>query len=155
MASKSDRHEFTARIETVIELRLAGAEVREVLEYANLNEWSIGLRQCQKYCRLADERLAEQADKDRSRLLALHTNRRLALYRKAVADGDTRAALAVLRDLGQLQNVYPPKQVKLEDATTPQPPLSAEEVEALKLKLAARLTGPPAANGSIPEPAKP
>src|SRR5262249_32509117 len=124
-------------------LRLNGAEWPDVLRHGNQKEWGVGARMIRKYCEKADLRIAAQMEKDRSKLLSLHVARRVALFQKAVEDHDLRTAAMLLKDLGQLQTVSPPKQVKLEDATTPQVPLSPEERDVLLAKLHERAAAPP------------
>jgi hypothetical protein len=153
MAHKSTRREIHARIEQVVELRLGGAELAQVVHYANQNAWSVGTRMCQKYIAAADLRIAGQAEKDRARLIALHVARRMNVFRRAMDRDDLKVAMAVLKDLGQIQAIYPTQalRLKLEDATTPRTMsvLSKEDIQDLRNMALARLGHIPLTPGTF------
>jgi hypothetical protein len=154
--AKSTKPEVMARVAALIPLRLAGVPFHEMCRYASENQWQVSTRQVQRYLRRADAMLASHLEKDGKRVLERHLVLRDHLYGKAMAVGDLRTALAALKDAAALRGVYAPKKYTNTDLSgdNPAPPLSPQEIEALKAKLTARLTNPPAANGS-PEPAKP
>jgi hypothetical protein len=154
---KATKPEVMARVTALIPLRLAGVPFHEMCRYASENQWEVGPRQVQRYLRHTDALLASHLEKDGRRLLERHLVLREHLYGQAMAVGDLRTALAALKDAAALRGVYAPKKYTNTDLSGDNPAtlLSPQEVEALKAKLAARLSAPPAANGSTPEPAKP
>jgi hypothetical protein len=155
--AKATKVEIAARVNLLIPLRLAGQAFHEIVQFASAQQWEVNDRQLYRYLRRADAVLASHLEKDGKRLLERHLVLRDHLYGKAMEVGDLRTALAALKDAAALRGVYAPKKYTNTDLSgdNPAPPLSPQEVEALKAKLAARLANPPAANGSTPEPAKP
>ena len=61
----------------------------------------------------ADRLMAESCRASRKKLLRRHLAQRRNLYAKAVAQGDVKTALAVLRDEAELLNLYPPKRSEI------------------------------------------
>ena len=107
------------RIEDILRVRLDGAEGWDVRRYVAEQEaageppWTIpeggkplSERQIRNYVAAADKLVDESCRQSRKRLLRRHQAQRRQLYARAVSKGDERTALAVLRDLAELQNLY-------------------------------------------------
>jgi len=115
------------RNEDVLRIRLDGAEGWDVRRYvaemeaAGTAPWTIAEggkplseRQIRYYVAAADKLIAESCRQSRKKLLRRHQAQRRNLYARCVNKGDERSALAVLRDLADLQGLYPPARVKAE-----------------------------------------
>jgi hypothetical protein len=112
--AKATKAEIAQRVEEVLSIRLAGAGFPEILQYATEKQWDVRERQLWEYIHRSDELLAQAMEKDRGKRLALHLAQRRLLLNKALEVGDIRAALAVLRDSAQLEDLYPAARVKME-----------------------------------------
>src|SRR5262245_44540262 len=112
---KSDRATVAKRVEEVLQLRLAGAEVWDILQYAAEQEppWNVGERQIRNYIAAGDKLLEQSLEKDRERLLNRHLAQRRALLARCLAVADFKTALAVIKDEADLLNLYPPKRTEL------------------------------------------
>jgi hypothetical protein len=113
-----------ARVEDVLRIRLDGAEGWDVRRYVAEKEaageapWTIAEgskplseRQIRNYVTAADKLIDESCRKERKKRLRRHLAQRRSLYARSVNKGDERTALAVLRDLAELEGHYPPKKV--------------------------------------------
>jgi hypothetical protein len=139
---RSKEQKSRDRVEEIIRLRIGGAELQQIMEYAKNNAWNVGKRRLQYLMKEADDILARQVEKNRPRLIGLALQRRMDLYRQCLEAKDRRTALSVLRDLAQLFGLYPPKSLKIED-NTPSPTISREEQDQILQKLTERFTVPP------------
>lgn len=108
------------RVDEVIGLILAGALMRDVLEYANSADpetgkepWNVKRRTVEKYITLAYRRLARQSDETREQMLARHKAQRRALYARCVRTGDNANARAILKDEAELLGLYPARKVEM------------------------------------------
>ncbi len=129
MAQRSTKAEVQRRIDEVFRLRLNGAILQDIRDFAQENGWDVSDAQLGRYMQKADEMMAEELTRGRKKRLALHLARREFLYAKAVLAGDLRTALAVLKDNAQLCNLYPKPKVPSDD---PQPALTdAERLAAI------------------------
>jgi hypothetical protein len=119
---KPTKAQVEARVTEILRIRLDGAEIWDVREYVREMEqqdgWPWQLAEGQK--RLSDSQLwryIARADREmeatsracRRKLRRRHLAQRRALYAKALASGDYRTALAVLKDEAELRGLYPPK----------------------------------------------
>ena len=102
------------RVEEVLQIRLQGAELSDIREYAKEKEWNLSDTQLWRYMQKADALMAAQIEKDRDKIFARHVLQRRALYAHSVTGGDYRAALSVLKDEAELLDLYPAKKVKEE-----------------------------------------
>jgi hypothetical protein len=107
------------RVEDVLRIRLDGAEGWDVRRYVAEQEaagaapWTVpeggkplSERQIRNYVAAADRLIDESCRQSRKKLLRRHQAQRRNLYARAVNKGDERTALAVLRDLAELQGLY-------------------------------------------------
>ena len=108
-------------------IRLDGAEFWDVREYAREKEAEAGSAwelkdgakplsdsQLWRYVSRADKLIAESCRASRKRLIRRHLAKARNLFAKAVASGDIRAALACLKDEGEMQALYPPRDQETE-----------------------------------------
>jgi hypothetical protein len=105
---KATRAQVRQRVEEVLRIRLDGAEMHDIVQYAAEKGWGVGERQLWNYVRATDQLLAERLEKDRDKLLARHVAQRRALYARALNAADYRTALAVAKDEAELQGLYRP-----------------------------------------------
>lgn len=116
------------RIEEVLRIRLDGAEFWDVCQYVSEKEkepgspWCLGKgeephceRTIHRYIAGADKRIHESCAAERPALIEFHLAKRRAIYARAVAQGDLRSALAVLKDEAELLGLYPDKDQELKD----------------------------------------
>ena len=103
------------RVEAVLRIRLDGAQFHDIRDYADAPEqgWKVSDSQLRRYVRESDKLLAERLERDRDKLFARHVAQRQALFGRAINAADYRTALAVAKDEGELQGLYPPKKTAL------------------------------------------
>jgi hypothetical protein len=113
MGKKATRAVIRQRVEEVFRLRLGGAGLADIVQYASAPEraWGVSERQLFNYLAAADRLMAERFDAKAPHLLARHLLQRCELYAQARAAGDWRTALAVLQDEARLEGLYPPTKV--------------------------------------------
>lgn len=100
-ASDSDEE----RIREVVRIRIDGAQIHDVADYAADKGWGLTDQQVRDLVRLADNRLAANTERNRRRILARHIAQLEALYARAVNGADYRTALAVLSSLARVQGL--------------------------------------------------
>jgi hypothetical protein len=162
---KADKATVQARIEDIARVILDGAMPFQIGPYVAAQEqageppWIIpengkplGIRHIRRYVRRAEALIADAARTNRTKLLRRHIAQRQALYARAVSQGDTRAALAVLRDLAELQGLYAPKESK--NAGNSDQPTDGQCLAALA-KFLERSEAPGAGESTPPVPAPP
>jgi hypothetical protein len=123
---KATKAQVEARVTELLRIRLDGAEFWDVREYVREREQEDGspwrLAEGQKplsdsqlwrYLARVDRLIAASCRASRKKLLRRHLAQRRALYAKAVSQGDTRAALACVRDEAELLGLYPPKRTEV------------------------------------------
>jgi hypothetical protein len=109
-----------ARVDDILRILLDGAQSWDVRQYVAEKEaageppWTVpeggkplSERQLRRYCDRADKLISESCRTNRKRLIRRHLAQRRNLYARALNKGDERTALAVLRDLAELQDLYP------------------------------------------------
>lgn len=110
---KSDRTTVKRRVETVLHMRLAGAEFADIREYAAEDHpetgrpWNVSDSQLWRYIKAGDKLLALTLDKDRERNLNRHLAARRALLGRCLAAGDFSNARQLLADEAKLLDLYP------------------------------------------------
>lgn len=106
------------RVETVLRLRLDGAQFHDLRQFAadaspdgtaarGGPPWQVGDDDLWELIGKADDLLVGRAESNRARAYAVAVARREALYARAVNAGDYAAALGCLKDIAQLQGTYP------------------------------------------------
>ncbi len=105
-AKKSSVAEVERRVQEVLRIRLDGAALHDVVQYATEMKWDVSERQVAHYIRRADDLLVERNDRNRRRLLARHCAQRESLYARAVNGADYRTALAVIDSLAKMQGLF-------------------------------------------------
>jgi hypothetical protein len=116
---KATKAIIQARVDDILRIRLDGAEFWDVRQYVAEKEqaaeppWAIpeggnpiSQRQLWRYIARADRLMGASSETTRKKQLRVHLARRKSLYARAVNKGDERTALAVLRDLAELQGLY-------------------------------------------------
>jgi hypothetical protein len=103
---KSDTAEVSKRVEEVLRIRLDGAQLHDIVQYASEKGWAISDRQVSTYIRRADVLLVKRQEKSRRRLLARHLAQREALFARAVNAADLRTALAIADSTAKLQGLF-------------------------------------------------
>jgi hypothetical protein len=118
---KANKTKTAARVNDLVRVMLDGATVEWDIEgYVREQEreadspWFVGegdqpLSYCQvrRYAQKAERKLAEASRTDRAKLFSRHLAQRRGLFQKAVAQGDIRAALAVLDSEARLLALFP------------------------------------------------
>jgi hypothetical protein len=90
------------RVLLAAEMLLAGGDDDSIIRHARKKEWPDDDRLIPD----ARERVLQAAGGDRDTVLREHIAKRRMLYRRALRDGDTRTAAALLRDEGELLGLY-------------------------------------------------
>ena len=109
---KATKAVITQRVEKVLDLRLNGAELPDIVRYAaspptGEPPWGLKERQLQTYIQRADALCSKLFDAKAGHLLNRHLLQRRRLYLRAIDDGDYRLALSILQDEAKLENLYP------------------------------------------------
>ncbi len=112
-ARKSTKAEVAQRVEEVFRLRLGGAELADIRQFASAPEqqWDVSDRQLWRYIRAADRLVKRRFDARAEHLLARHCLQRRLLYAHAMGAGDFGTALRVLQDEAKLEGLYPPTKI--------------------------------------------
>jgi hypothetical protein len=100
------------RVDEVLRIRLDGAQVHDIREYAREKGWDVCDRQLRRYIDRADRLLTRQLEKDRDKLFARHVAQRRALYARALNAADYSVALRVLDSEAELLGLFPEKNTK-------------------------------------------
>lgn len=150
--AKANQALAARRTEEVLGIRLDGAEFWDVREFVREKEkepdsaWHLGKceeplsdSQIRRYMQAADKLVVLSHERSRGKLLRRHLAQRRRLYARAVSQGDTRTALAVLRDEAELVGLYPKPKVKLEHSGPGGGPLLLELTDAQRADSLARL----------------
>jgi hypothetical protein len=138
------------RVEDVLRVILDGGTPVDLRRYVAEQEakgeppWAIppghkpmAERQLYKYRAKAHELMAECYEKDTTRLVMTHYTRREALYARSLQTGDLRTAHAVLKDLAELQGLYPASRTQHEVTGKNGTPLQIDHAHTVAV-----LTGP-------------
>lgn len=120
------------RVETVLRLRLDGAQFHDLRGFANEvgddadkardgGPWNVTDADLWALVGKADDLLVARTERRRARAVAVQLARRDALYARAVNAGDYAVALGVLKDQAALLGMYPNvgelrKLIKAQDA---------------------------------------
>lgn len=100
----------------------------EISQFA-AKEWRVSDRQSSRYIAKAHEFLAGRATRKREAVLGEHIARREVLFEQAKAAEETQAALSVLKDLAELQNLYPAKNINTNSTVSfPDPDVMKAEI---------------------------
>lgn len=110
---RSTRDEVNRRVKEVLQLRLAGAEMADLVQYSSEQGWDVGERQLRKYVAKTDDIIAASLETDHRKILNRHIAQRRALYARAMAVSDYSTAKAVLKDEAELLGLYPAKKTEL------------------------------------------
>jgi hypothetical protein len=168
---KATKAQVEARVTELLRLRLDGAEFWDIREYVREKEQQDGSpwrlpagqkplsdSQLWRYLARVDQRIAESCRASRKKLRRRHLAQRRNLYAKALAQGDIRAALAVLADTAKLEGLYPTEDEALKRVAEALRKQLAERKEAIsgggngKAAEGADGPGEPGAGGAQPDP---
>src|SRR5258708_3620740 len=119
MRNRPSKRVRDLRITDLIKVRLSGSFLfQQILEHVREQEriagscWALaegeaplGQSTLYRYLSLADEAVEKVTFSSRKRLLRQHIAKRNHLYQRSFASGDWRSALAVLKDLADLQGL--------------------------------------------------
>ena len=158
---KANKATIQARVDDVLRIQLDGAEFPDVRQYVAEQEakgvapWTIpeggkpvSERQLWRYVALSDRLLRDSALTNRKKRLRLHFARRKSLYARAIATGQLNVALAVLKDLAELEGFYGGELARQVEELR-------REIEALKRQSHDDNGDPPPADGHPPRAGAP
>jgi len=114
--AKSSKREVLDRCEQVMMIMLDGGEFHDVREYAQSSgdgkePWNVSSGQLRRYMEHAWKWIVQRTEKDRGKTLARHLLGRRRWLAKAIEQGDLRTAIAIAKDLAELEGVYPAKKL--------------------------------------------
>lgn len=95
-----------ARVAEVLRIRIDGAQLHDVVDYAAEKAWNATEAECVALIRAADTLLVRRQDRNRRRVLARHISQREALYARAVNGADFGTAARLLNDMAKLQGLF-------------------------------------------------
>lgn len=123
---KATNAKVIARTHDMLRAILDGAESWDILEYVRKQEsdpkscWHpepgekpLCRASVYLYAERAEELIDKTCEPDRRQLIKKHEKRRIRLYAQAVARGNLKVAATVMKDLAELQGLYPPKKTEL------------------------------------------
>lgn len=111
---KANNAVLARRIEEVIRIRLDGAQLHDLREYAAEQKWPTSNRQLEEYIARADALLLSRQEKDTAKIMARHLAQRAMLFARSVNGADYRTALAVLQDEARLRGLYPAEKKQID-----------------------------------------
>jgi hypothetical protein len=116
--AKSTKAEVDSRVHEVFKLRLGGAELPDIREYAQAQQppWGVCDAQLWRYVKAADALCVKYLDGKSEHLLSRHLLQRRQLYAHAMGAGDFRTALSVLESEARLEGLDPLTKLKLKEA---------------------------------------
>jgi hypothetical protein len=112
---KSTKAVFHQRVEQVLKIRLAGAQLHDIRNFAQEDDpdtgrpWNVTDKTLKYYISASNQLLARAAEKDHDKLLTLAIAQRETLYANAIQSGDWRAALAIADSRDKLLGLFPEK----------------------------------------------
>ena len=95
-----------ARVAEVLRIRIDGAQLHDVVDYAAEKAWAATEADCVALIRAADTLLVRRQDRNRRRVLARHIAQREALYARALNGADYGTAARLLNDMAKLQGLF-------------------------------------------------
>jgi hypothetical protein len=149
---KSTLAEVRRRVLEVLRLRLDGAELADICDYAAQQgpPWGLSRSQLYRYIRAAERYCKRHFEKEAGTLLAKHVKQRHRLYARANADGDLATALRALDSAARLAGLFPVKGLEVTGKNgAPLFPSLREMVAAL---IAAERAGGQGNDGDGPRP---
>ncbi len=111
---KSTLAEVRRRVLEVLRLRLDGADLAQICDYAahQAPPWALSRSQLYRYIRAAERYCKRHFEKEAGTLLARHVRQRERLYARANADGDLATALRALDSAARLAGLFPAAKVQ-------------------------------------------
>lgn len=103
--AKSTDAEMEQRVTEVYDLLLTGTSRPAILAHAS--KWEVDARSVDTYIRRAKAEIKKQAAVERDNALGLAFARLELLFQRTLSAKDYRGALAVLRELNALADLYP------------------------------------------------
>lgn len=123
---KATNAKVIARTHDMLRAILDGAESWDVCEYVRKQQadpkscWflepgkkPISLASVYRYAERAEALIDSACEPDRTRLIKKHEKRRVRVYAQAMARGNLKVAATVMKDLAELQGLYPAKKTEL------------------------------------------
>lgn len=108
MPGKTEKAERIKRVDAVFDLLIAGARRRDIIEYAQKNNWGVVPATIDTYIRSANDKLIQESQANREQELGRAINRLHNLYARASRVNDFRTALAAQRELSLLLGLHAP-----------------------------------------------
>lgn len=121
---KSTEGEVEERVSKILGMILDGIAYAEIVRYG-AKEWQIKSRMIDKYIKKANDEIRRRAAIDREREIDFHVEARKRNLTRAVTSKDFRLVKDVLRDLAEMQGLYPKRQMEI---STKNIPLTKEEI---------------------------
>ena len=105
--AKSANAVVSQRVGEILRIRLDGANLADIRDYAGEKGWDVSDSMLKKHIEKADVLLKDRHDAGRARAIRLGLARRESLYARAVQAADYRTALAVLDSESKLRGLFP------------------------------------------------
>ena len=105
-SSKGESPPDPARVAEVLRIRIDGAQLHDVVDYAAEKQWGCTEADCRALVRAADNALVRRQDRNRRRVIARHIAQREALYARALNAADYGTAVRILGEIAKLQGLY-------------------------------------------------
>jgi len=118
MANKSNKAEAEKRLNQIVTMLIDGFPTFDIVRYGTEN-WKISKRAVEKYITKANEEISSRAKIDRDRGIDWHLEARKKNLSRAISKEDHRLVKDILRDLAEMQGLYPKKQMEVHTKSVP------------------------------------
>lgn len=118
MAEKSSKLEVENRVSNVLGLILDGVASSEIVRQGS-EQWGVGRRAIEKYITKAYKILDENARRKRRETIQWHLESRKRNLYRLVGINDYRGVAQQLKDMADLQGMYPKRQLEIETKNVP------------------------------------
>ena len=129
---RADKHTVRQRVSTCVEMILCGKTFRQIFDHAREQGWHVRKSQMKKYTRAAHQQIEKASAEERHNLKAFHFARCGMLYRRALEQGDIRAALRCLDSQAKLLGLFDPEPRQQQTAQERQAAAANAVDEAIK-----------------------
>jgi len=99
---KSTNAEFLSRVTAVYRLLINGTSRRDILDYAESQQWGVTSSMVDKYISAARSEIAAVTQEERDAALGLAYRRLDKLYLRSYTDGDYKTCLAIQKEMNEL-----------------------------------------------------
>lgn len=102
---KSTNAEYLSRVTAVYRLLINGTSRRDIIDYAEGQQWGVTSSMVDKYITAARSEIATVTQEERDAALGLAYRRLDKLYLKSYTDGDYKTCLAIQKEINEVSGL--------------------------------------------------